>query len=229
MTEEKGVINAMLKIWSAYGGVLQHYGLAVAYTTAPFMMLVFFIVTAVVMAPVIVWYYLGYVLVWLVWIRRFFWLSIVVPEIAKITSDSSIKMGLSDMYLVSERLMGVDARGDGGIVAAIPILLLLSCTVAIIIFTAASLVLTLLDITGGRWETVEGQWELANKRIEAAEAETKEAAAKSPVVACLLYTSDAADEEDSVDLGGRRIIKKKKTMLSARRSSIKPPYLNIKQ
>ena len=27
---------------------------------------------------------------------------------------------------------------------------------------------------------------------------------------CLLYTSDAADEEDSVDLGGRRIIKKNK-------------------
>ena len=26
---------------------------------------------------------------------------------------------------------------------------------------------------------------------------------------CLLYTSDAADEEDSVDLGGCRIIKKK--------------------
>ena len=26
---------------------------------------------------------------------------------------------------------------------------------------------------------------------------------------CLLYTSDAADEEDSVDLGGRRIIKQK--------------------
>ena len=26
---------------------------------------------------------------------------------------------------------------------------------------------------------------------------------------CLLYTSDAADEEDSVDLGGRRTIKKK--------------------
>ena len=29
-------------------------------------------------------------------------------------------------------------------------------------------------------------------------------------ISCLLYTSDAADEEDSVDLGGRRIIKKKK-------------------
>ena len=29
------------------------------------------------------------------------------------------------------------------------------------------------------------------------------------VVACLLYTSDAADERSSVDLGGRRIIKKK--------------------
>eukprot|EP00656_Telonema_subtile_P050841 TRINITY_DN6691_c0_g1_i5.p1 TRINITY_DN6691_c0_g1~~TRINITY_DN6691_c0_g1_i5.p1 ORF type:complete len:389 (-),score=83.75 TRINITY_DN6691_c0_g1_i5:47-1213(-) len=32
---------------------------------------------------------------------------------------------------------------------------------------------------------------------------------------CLLYTSDAADEEDSVDLGGRRIIKKKKHSVKA--------------
>ena len=30
-----------------------------------------------------------------------------------------------------------------------------------------------------------------------------------PLVTCLLYTSDAADERSSVDLGGRRIIKKK--------------------
>src|SRR5665648_1216883 len=30
----------------------------------------------------------------------------------------------------------------------------------------------------------------------------------SDALTCLLYTSDAADEEDSVDLGGRRIIKK---------------------
>ena len=30
--------------------------------------------------------------------------------------------------------------------------------------------------------------------------------------ACLLYTSDAADERSSVDLGGRRIIKKKKNV-----------------
>ena len=30
-----------------------------------------------------------------------------------------------------------------------------------------------------------------------------------PVKPCLLYTSDAADERSSVDLGGRRIIKKK--------------------
>eukprot|EP00656_Telonema_subtile_P045982 TRINITY_DN5227_c0_g1_i1.p1 TRINITY_DN5227_c0_g1~~TRINITY_DN5227_c0_g1_i1.p1 ORF type:complete len:183 (+),score=52.03 TRINITY_DN5227_c0_g1_i1:112-660(+) len=36
---------------------------------------------------------------------------------------------------------------------------------------------------------------------------SEEAAAQ----ACLLYTSDAADEEDSVDLGGRRILKKKNT------------------
>ena len=30
------------------------------------------------------------------------------------------------------------------------------------------------------------------------------------LLTCLLYTSDAADERSSVDLGGRRIIKKKK-------------------
>ena len=33
-----------------------------------------------------------------------------------------------------------------------------------------------------------------------------------PCSICLLYTSDAADERSSVDLGGRRIIKKKKTV-----------------
>ena len=31
------------------------------------------------------------------------------------------------------------------------------------------------------------------------------------ITGCLLYTSDAADERSSVDLGGRRIIKKKNT------------------
>ena len=31
-----------------------------------------------------------------------------------------------------------------------------------------------------------------------------------PGCGCLLYTSDAADERSSVDLGGRRIIQKKK-------------------
>ena len=32
------------------------------------------------------------------------------------------------------------------------------------------------------------------------------------LIACLLYTSDAADERSSVDLGGRRIIKKKNSV-----------------
>ena len=32
-------------------------------------------------------------------------------------------------------------------------------------------------------------------------------------IGCLLYTSDAADERSSVDLGGRRIIKKKNRTL----------------
>ena len=36
------------------------------------------------------------------------------------------------------------------------------------------------------------------------------AAATAQAMHCLLYTSDAADERSSVDLGGRRIIKKKK-------------------
>ena len=35
------------------------------------------------------------------------------------------------------------------------------------------------------------------------------AGSKPVIKACLLYTSDAADERSSVDLGGRRIIKKK--------------------
>ena len=35
---------------------------------------------------------------------------------------------------------------------------------------------------------------------------------------CLLYTSDAADERSSVDLGGRRIIKKKKLYKQERRA-----------
>ena len=34
----------------------------------------------------------------------------------------------------------------------------------------------------------------------------------TPIVACLLYTSDAADDLLCVDLGGRRFIKKKKTL-----------------
>ena len=35
---------------------------------------------------------------------------------------------------------------------------------------------------------------------------------ESHLLSCLLYTSDAADERSSVDLGGRRIIKKTKTL-----------------
>ena len=35
--------------------------------------------------------------------------------------------------------------------------------------------------------------------------------------ACLLYTSDAADERSSVDLGGRRIIKKKTNIREQRK------------
>ena len=39
---------------------------------------------------------------------------------------------------------------------------------------------------------------------------TREETLQEHLLDCLLYTSDAADERSSVDLGGRRIIKKKK-------------------
>ena len=35
---------------------------------------------------------------------------------------------------------------------------------------------------------------------------------RDAIYICLLYTSDAADEGSSVDLGGRRIIKKKRSV-----------------
>ena len=38
-------------------------------------------------------------------------------------------------------------------------------------------------------------------------------------VFCLLYTSDAADERSSVDLGGRRIIKQKKKVKKTRKKT----------
>ena len=43
---------------------------------------------------------------------------------------------------------------------------------------------------------------------------------------CLLYTSDAADERSSVDLGGRRIIKKKKTINQNTQRSMKQQEQN---
>ena len=41
------------------------------------------------------------------------------------------------------------------------------------------------------------------------------------LVTCLLYTSDAADERSSVDLGGRRIIKKKKQQKQSESRDVK--------
>ena len=45
--------------------------------------------------------------------------------------------------------------------------------------------------------------------VDATEARAAHAAKRGRLHHCLLYTSDAADERSSVDLGGRRIIKKK--------------------
>ena len=52
-------------------------------------------------------------------------------------------------------------------------------------------------------------WDQSRQDFE----ETKTNSARS---VCLLYTSDAADERSSVDLGGRRIIKKKKNNRNAK-------------
>ena len=48
---------------------------------------------------------------------------------------------------------------------------------------------------------------------------------KAPPNCCLLYTSDAADERSSVDLGGRRIIKKKKREKRAEHSITSQPTI----
>ena len=45
--------------------------------------------------------------------------------------------------------------------------------------------------------------------------------------ACLLYTSDAADERSSVDLGGRRIIKNKNKRKKNKKQKKKQPYMYI--
>ena len=56
--------------------------------------------------------------------------------------------------------------------------------------------------------TAYGDVDEAQAQIGVARAQ---AAETQQVPGCLLYTSDAADERSSVDLGGRRIIKKKNT------------------
>ena len=58
-------------------------------------------------------------------------------------------------------------------------------------------------------EAAEDAAKHAEDAAENAAAAADDAADAAPLGACLLYTSDAADERSSVDLGGRRIIKKK--------------------
>ena len=55
-----------------------------------------------------------------------------------------------------------------------------------------------------------GRYVLLGETIDDAAGEAFDKSAKLLGLGCLLYTSDAADERSSVDLGGRRIIKKKK-------------------
>ena len=56
----------------------------------------------------------------------------------------------------------------------------------------------------GRVRFQQGEYPSARRELE-----TSLELARGLSDTCLLYTSDAADERSSVDLGGRRIIKKK--------------------
>ena len=59
----------------------------------------------------------------------------------------------------------------------------------------------------------EAQNDAINTRVNESEPMVALFAAKADYdKICLLYTSDAADERSSVDLGGRRIIKKKNSV-----------------
>src|SRR5674536_394853 len=58
------------------------------------------------------------------------------------------------------------------------------------------------------WNIPSPHWETSRTLNSLRKSRCTATTRRSP--SCLLYTSDAADEEDSVDLGGRRIIKKKK-------------------
>src|SRR5678809_554460 len=110
------------------------------------------------------------------------------------------------------------------------------CGIAGIISNNSSLVTTdrikkMTDALAHRGPDAEGHWvnsttALGNRRLAIIDLSN---AANQPmhylqrytiihngeIYNCLLYTSDAADERSSVDLGGRRIIKKKKKKLWA--------------
>ena len=58
---------------------------------------------------------------------------------------------------------------------------------------------------GGGWEALDRAIQYSMNRVQGGSL-----LCEKQGYTCLLYTSDAADERSSVDLGGRRIIKKKK-------------------
>ena len=60
-----------------------------------------------------------------------------------------------------------------------------------------------------RADTVPLECPARDRRALGEIAADRNAGIRADACSCLLYTSDAADERSSVDLGGRRIIKKK--------------------
>ena len=61
----------------------------------------------------------------------------------------------------------------------------------------------------GKWNRGKGKWNRGKGKCNRGKGKWNRGRGEMES-SCLLYTSDAADERSSVDLGGRRIIKKKK-------------------
>ena len=82
-------------------------------------------------------------------------------------------------------------------------------------------VLILLGLCSTALAQMPHNWQKVMDFKEAYIASIKNGEILDSLNACLLYTSDAADERSSVDLGGRRIIKKKKRDNTRRMSHIR--------
>eukprot|EP00656_Telonema_subtile_P046303 TRINITY_DN52690_c0_g1_i1.p1 TRINITY_DN52690_c0_g1~~TRINITY_DN52690_c0_g1_i1.p1 ORF type:complete len:132 (+),score=42.91 TRINITY_DN52690_c0_g1_i1:39-434(+) len=104
-------------------------------------------------------------------------------------------------------LPGVELHSSGGVLTTF------NLDKAQVEAAFGDLIKTLKVQTWSRPRSFQKSWKTGSTEISINSAEGKYSKGTSVLTLkfnCLLYTSDAADEEDSVEHGGRRIIKKKK-------------------